>query len=234
MATKGSTAEDRPRPAGAAAGLIAPSAPPQGHGASQAIQGYRPPFVLLARLDRLEPSGGLILPDLARVEAVPGRFGNASSDTIDPAGAVANLERLKYRRIPDDLDFVCWGAPRAGAASGSTYRDYYTSDRIGGVWAEAWIRPKIVGGVTRWQLDMDGKRAFQAAVLKWMLHGAELDRDLAEAACAPAIEVARAYLNAASNPVTRARLADLVSQLPREFTPPDLAEFAPLARGLES
>lgn len=211
------------------AGFIQPAPPPMGVGASALIQGYRPPFVLLARLDRLEVSGGLILPDLARVEAVPGRAGNTGADTHDPAGAVSGLERIGFRRVPDTLDFTCWGQPRSAAVSGSTYRDYYRSDRSGGVWCEAWIRPRAIGGSTRWTVDMDGKRNFQKAVLAWLLNGAELDEDLAEAACRPAIETCRDYAQRASNPAILARLTDLMAQIPAKFIPADLAAYQPKA-----
>jgi len=221
----------RPAPAGPAyqpppAGL-GPARPPTSQRPTGVLQGWRPGFVLLARLDRLEVSGGLVLPDLARADAVAGRGGNTSADTVDPAGWVASLERQGYRRVPDDLDFECWGARRAGCASGCTYRDWYETDRVAGRWSEAWTRPKVLGATIKWPVDWDGKRAFQAQVLKWLLNGSELDNDLVEAACAPAIEIARAYLGNVGNHEAARRLKHLVAQLPPEHIPSDLAPYAP-------
>jgi len=192
------------------------------------LRGYRASFVFLSRLDRLECSGGLVLPDLARCDAVAGRGGNTSADTVDPAGWCASMERQGYRRVPDNLDFVCWGESRAAAlaVSGCTYRDWYPTDRVAGLWSEAWARPKMLGAITRWPIDYDGKRAFQAEVLKWMLNGAELDGDLIAAACAPVIEIARAYIGS-TNPATLGRLKLVVAQLPPDHVPPDLAPYAP-------
>lgn len=184
--------------------------------------------MFLARIDRLECLGGQVLPDLARVEAIAGRGGNTSADVIDPAGWCASMERQGYRRVPDDLDFVCWGQSRAGCASGCTYRDWYETDRVSGLWAEAWTRPKVLGATTRWPIDHDGKRAFQAQVLKWMLNGGELDNDLIDAACAPVVEIARSYLGN-SNPNAQGRLKLVVAQLPPDHVPSDLAQFAPKA-----
>lgn len=205
---------------------LGPSRPPTSQQRVGVLRGWRPAFVYLARIDRLECSGGLVLPDLARVDAVAGRGGNTSADIVDPAGWCASMERQGYRRVPDDLDFETWGANRAGCASGCTYRDWYETDRVAGLWSEAWTRPKILGAVTRWPVDLDGKRAFQSAVLKWLLNGSELDPDLVEAACAPVIEIARSYLGN-TNPITLGRLSAAVAQLPREHIPSDLAPFAP-------
>lgn len=220
----------RPAPAGpvrqAPPPGMMPARPPTSQRPASVLRGWRPSFVFLARIDRLECSGGMVLPDLARVDAVAGRGGNTSADIVDPAGWCASMERQGYRRVPDDIDFECWGAPRAGCASGCTYRDWYETDRVAGLWSEAWSRPKILGAVTRWAIDIDGKRAFQSAVLRWMLNGAELDNDLVEAACAPVIEIARGYLGN-TNPVTLGRLKHAVAQLPPDRIPSDLAPYAP-------
>lgn len=206
---------------------LGPQRPPTAQQApGSSLRGWRPSFVFLARLDRLECSGGLVLPDLARVEAVPGRGGNTSADTVDPSGWVANMERQGYRRVPDDLDFEVWGASRSGCSSGCTYRDWYETDRVAGMWSEAWVRPKVLGAVTRWPIDMAGKRSFQSAVLDWLTAGAALDPDLIEAACAPVIEIARSYLGSTS-PVTIGRLRHVVAQIPPENIPSDLAQYAP-------
>lgn len=223
MATRPASAGimHQPPPAG-----MAPARPPTSQQRVGVLRGWRPSFVFLARIDRLECSGGLVLPDLARVDAVAGRGGNTSADTVDPAGWVASMERQGYRRVPDDLDFEVWGASRAGCASGCTYRDWYETDRVAGLWSEAWSRPKVLGAATRWPIDIAGKRAFQAQVLKWMLNGGELDSDLIEAACAPVIEIARAYLGN-ENPNAVVRLKAVVAQLPPDHVPSDLAPFAP-------
>lgn len=221
MATRATTAG----PVQALAPGIGPARPPTSQQRTGVLRGWRPAFVFLARIDRLEVSGGLVLPDLARVDAVAGRGGNTSADVIDPAGWCASMERQGYRRVPDDLDFETWGERRAGCVSGCTYRDWYETDRVAGLWSEAWSRPKILGAVTRWQVDLDGKRAFQSAVLSWMLQGGKLDPDLVEAACAPVIEIARGYLGNTS-PVTVGRLRHTVAQLPPDRIPSDLAPFA--------
>lgn len=205
---------------------LAPAAPPAAQSqAGSLLRGFRPSFVLMARLDRLEVSGGLVLPDLSRIEAVAGRGGNTAADTVHPGGWVQNMVREGWQQVPDGLDFVVWGANRAGCASGCTYRDWRQTDRVAGMWSEAWSRPKIYGAVTRWQIDHDGKRAFQAAVLRWLLNGSELDDDLIDAACAPVIEIARAYLGSA-NPNTIERLKAAVAQLPPDRIPSDLAPYA--------
>lgn len=206
------------------AGMV-PARPPTSQQRLGVLRGWRPSFVFLARIDRLECSGGQVLPDLARVEAVAGRGGNTSADTVDPAGWVASMERQGYRRVPDDLDFVCWGTSRAGSASGCTYRDWYETDRVAGLWSEAWSRPKVLGAFTRWVIDEDGRRAFQAQVLRWMLNGNDLDSDLIEAACAPVIEIARSYLGNV-NPTAQAKLKTVVAQLPSAHIPSDLAPYA--------
>ena len=178
MASRGSAPSGPGAPSRPAAGFIAPQAPPAGVGPGQILPGHRPLFVLLARIDRLEVSGGMILPDLGRCDAIPGVGGNTSADTRDPSGWVARMEREGWRRLPDDLEFECWGAKRTLATStGCTYRDWYASDRVGGIWAEAWMRPRVLGGALRWSVDDAGKRSLQAAALAWMLHGAELDPD---------------------------------------------------------
>ena len=206
---------------------LGPSRPPTAQQRAGGLKGWRPGFVYLARLDRLECSGGLVLPDLARVDAVAGRGGNTAADVVDPAGWCATMERQGYRRVPDDLDFEVFGATRAGCASGCTYRDWYETDRVAGMWSEAWSRPKLLGALTRWTIDLDGKRAFQSAVLRWMLGPTgELDPDLIEAACAPVIEIARGYLGNTS-PVAAGRLRHVVAQLPPDRIPPDLAQYAP-------
>lgn len=221
MGTRGtSVASQAPAPG------MAPARPPISQTSTAMLRGWRPCFVYMARLDRLECSGGLVLPDLARVDAVAGRGGNTGADIVDPAGWCASMERQGYRRVPDDLDFSCWGASRAGCASGCTYRDWYATDRVAGLWSEAWQRPKILGQITRWTIDHEGARSFQGAVLTWLLHGSSLDNDLIETACAPVIEIARAYLSRATTHADIAlRLRAVVAQLPPDRIPPDLAPF---------
>jgi len=226
MPAKGSAAPSS-TPARAPA-YIAPSPPPATSGNGQIITGYRPYFVLVVHPHRYEPTGGLLLPVLSRIDAAPGVAGNDGSDRAYPSGALSGMTRQGYVLVPDDLEYMCWGSPRSTStsASGCTYRDWYASSAQAGIFAEAWSRPRLLAGRTKWYHDIDGKRSYQAAVLQWLRRGEPIEEDVIEAALAAPIEIARGYTSAAlANPTAMLRLREILAQLPTDRIPSDLRRY---------
>ena len=220
-------APNAPSPAPSA--FVAAGKPPASVSLQKPIRGYAPPFVLMAKADCLEITGGEVLPSIARIEAVPGRGGNGPGDSSDPSGACASMERQGFRRIPDDLAFECWGETQTNAKpSACAYRDWYESDRVGGIWSETWSRPRVVLGATRWAHDPDGKRNFQRAVLRWLTGADTVDPEIVAEVSRPALDVAMQYLSQAQrHPQSRLHLVELVAQIPRSVLPEDLLPYAP-------
>lgn len=211
-------------------GLVAPSRPPVSVSPTELLPGYRPYFVLLAHPAIWTVCGGLIVPDLARVEALPGVGGNGPSDNRYPAGAIASCERRGFRRIPDHIQFRAWGVLHTEETHPhGTYRDWYESDdpHGRGIWAEAWMRPRVLAGTVRWRIDDEGHLAFLRAVISWLLDGREPADDQVDIALLRPLETARDYASRASNPQILMRLHQLLRQIPRNHIPPDIVGYYP-------
>ena len=207
------------------AGEIPPSAPPAAAVPRATIPGHRPRFVYLYHPDHWRCVGGEILPRLIRVSAIPGAGGNGPDDVLYPSGAIAAKMRQGWRQVPDDIEFECSGQKRSisSGQNHSTYIDWYDSTD-GGIWAEAWRRPRMVAGRLNWRTDEEGRLNLLRAIAKLLPEPSDMD---VEAALQEPLTAAGDLLSRADDPRAAAHLRTLLKQIPRKHIPPQYSKYAP-------
>jgi hypothetical protein len=182
----------------------------------------------LAHPERWECKGGEIVPWVSTVEGVPGRGGNGPGD-FQASGAVAQQERIGWRRIPEDLVFRAFGVERRieSCPAGSTYLDWYRSTSPSGWYLPAWSRVRPTFDGPRFTHDIEGEMSFRRAVGEWLLSGRKPSDDAIQAAIREPIETARSYADRADSPTISARLHEILAAIPRDLVPSDLRRFLP-------
>jgi hypothetical protein len=188
------------------------------------LPGQRDAWTYCVSPTRLFCLDGLILPELAKAWHTPGIQGNPPG-TNRGQGFVGNMIANGYQPVPHDMACEAFGQSRAGSPV-STYLDRYEGVSGGrGVvyYSDAWHRPRQLGHLTSWEHDRDGWKAFLARCLDIVSPNGLVDLQV-QLAVAPVLRRIRAAQDR-DDARGRRMLLQLLSHLPAEHVPSDLADL---------
>jgi len=169
---------------------------------------------------------GRIVPRMAKASMVPGLNGNGRH--VDGGkGYLAELDSRGYVRIPHTFECIAFGEVRApGSVEDSTYLTRHRGQHAGhevDYWTDAWVRPRLLGPMTRWDRDPEGWADFLGRVME-LIHPGEIDPAQIEIAVDPLLRRAHQVMHA-ETPHSRLVLTQLLTHIPAEYVPDDLSDL---------